>query len=94
MTKTAKKTTEQITIRDGTIKLAAKKWFAGQSREAKLTAVLLFEMIDPDRGNNELAEEILDQYRKELLSPGNLPKEKSFSQESMKGALLCILAKE
>ncbi|MGA2093108.1 MAG: hypothetical protein ABSH16_06845 [Sedimentisphaerales bacterium] len=91
MAKITKKITEQTSVNENDIRRLAKDWFARQSNDAKLTAVLLEEMSDADRGNDDLAAEILDGYRAELLHETN---PKNADPDGFEGTLLCLLAKK
>lgn len=74
------------------IKKTIKAWFLRQSYAAKLTAVLLYEMTGPDRGSPVLAEEILVQFKDDILQNAGKKTAKSKDSDDMTGTFLSFLA--
>jgi hypothetical protein len=70
MSKKEKKSTEQITINDGECRQFIWDWFAEQSDNTKLAALILRELTlgDIDKRAGELADEISAKCRRDLLS--------------------------
>jgi hypothetical protein len=74
------------------IKKAIKDWFLRQNYAAKLTAVLLYELTGPDRGSPILAEEILKQFKNDILHNTKRRTAKSKNNDDMKVTFLSFLA--